>query len=234
MIKVTDFGIVKSSRNKKQKKSVRVQLDCFNPDERATIMKLSTEKKIAYTGEKLTTLEAGMPMLKKKRKREEDLIENYENSKEKRSVRKRKEEDLPDTVNTPANVCIAKSSGEFVIENVNVKNNFQNFKIAPLTVAANNIGLNGGKVKKLASIFGNVKIKEVKNIQKGASQAEDHGLANRLANEREPSMETEKKRTWELGQKGAVLPPNVIGADFVLQSKWANRTTCSIVEQDQG
>ena len=174
---MTDFGIVKSSRNKKQKKSVRVQLDCFKTDERATIMKLSTEKKIAYTGEKLTTLEAGMPMLKKKRKREEDLRENYENSKEKRSVRKRKEEDLPDTVNTPANVCIAKSSGEFVIENVNVKNSFQNFKIAPLTVAAKNIGLNGGKVKKLASIFGNVKIKEVKNIQKGASQAEDHGLA---------------------------------------------------------
>ena len=126
---------------------------------------------------------------------------------------------LPDTMNTPTNVCIEESSGEFEMENVKVKNSIQNFKIAPLTVAANNIGLNGGIVKKLASIFGNVKSKEVKNIQKGVSQADDPGLANRLANEREPSMGTEKKRTWELGQKGAVLPPNVIGADFVPESK---------------
>ena len=148
LVKVTDFGIVKSSR-KKKKRVVKVQLDCFKTDEREKIKKLSTEKKIAYTARKLTTLEAGMPMPVKKRKREEDLREKSE---EKRSVRK-KEEELPDIMNTPANVCLTESSGEFENENVKVENTIPNFKIAPLTVAAKNIGLNGGKVKKLASIF---------------------------------------------------------------------------------
>ena len=121
-------------------------------------------------------------------------------------------------MNTPANVCLGESSREFGKENVKVEN-ISNFKIAPLTVAAQTSGLNGGKVMKLASIFGNLRSKEVKNNLKGVSQAEDPGLANRLANGREPSMGTGKKRTWELGQKGAVLPPNVIGADFVPESK---------------
>ena len=214
MIKVTDFGIVKSSR-KRKKRVVKLQIECFKTDERKKIEKLSTKKKIAYTARKLTDLEAGMPMPGKKRKRVEDLKEKSE---EKRSVRK-KEEELPDILNTPANVCLTESSGEFENENVKVENTVSNFKIAPLTVAAKTIGLNGGKVKKLASIFGNLKSKEVKNFPKGASQADDPGLANRLANGREPSMGNGKKRTWELGQKGAVLPPNVIGADFVPESK---------------
>ena len=88
-----------------------------------------------------------------------------------------------------------------------------------MTVAAQTSGLSGGNVRKLASIFGNVRSKEVKNILKGVSQAEDPGLASRLANGREPSRSSGKKRTWELGQKGAVLPPNVIGADFDPESK---------------
>ena len=212
LIKVTDYGIVKSSR-KRWKRFVKLPRECFKTDERQKIAKLSTEKKNAYNARKLTALEAGMPMSGKKRKRVEDLKEKPE---ENRSVRSKGEE-VPDILNTPANVCLAESSREFRKENLKVEN-IPNFKIAPLTMAAQTSGLNGGKVMKIASIFENLRSKEVKNILKGVSQAEDPGLANRLANGREPSMGTGKKRTWELGQKGAVMPPNVIGADFVPES----------------
>ena len=41
-----------------------------------------------------------------------------------------------------------------------------------------------GKVKELASIFAKMKNKEVKNISEGVSQANDPGLASKLANGR--------------------------------------------------
>ena len=148
-----------------------------------------------------------MPMSGKRKRCEDYLNEKLEVN---RSVR-RKEEERPDVQKTPANVCLAISSQKFNYENVKKILNLEN---APLTVAAKTSGLNGGNVKKLASIFGKFKNKEVKNIPEGVSQADDPGLASKIANGREPVKSSGKKRTWELAQKGAVLPPNVIGADF--------------------
>ena len=150
-----------------------------------------------------------MPMSGKRKRGEDNLKEKLEIN---ISVR-RIEEERPDVQKTPANVCLAISSQKFNFENVKKTLNLEN---APLTVAAKTSGFNGGNVKKLASIFGN---KEVKNISERVSQAIDPGLASKLANGREPRKSSGKKRTWELGQKGAVLPPNVIRADCDPRSK---------------
>ena len=205
LTKVTDYGIVKSSR-KARKKSVKMHRECLKIDARMQIKELSTRKKNAYTARKLIDLEACVPMSGKRKRCEDYLNEKLEVN---RSVR-RKEEDRPEVQNTPTNENIATSS-TFKYENLKKVSKFEN---APLNLAARTDGFNVGKVKQLASIFGKFKNKEVNNISEGVSQANDPGLASKLANGREPSKSSGKKRTWELGQKGAVLPPNVIGADF--------------------
>ena len=88
-----------------------------------------------------------------------------------------------------------------------------------MTLAARIDGFNVGKVKELASIFGKMRSKEVRNISKGVSQARYPGLARATANGREPNIDSGKKRTWELSQKVAAMPPNVIGAETGPRSK---------------
>ena len=112
LLKVTDYGIVKSSR-KRLKRSVKMLGECYKTDARQKISELSTKKRNAYTARKLNSLDACMPM-PGKRKRVEDLKEKQEMN---RSVR-RKEEELPVVQNTPTNVCHANSSKEFKKENV--------------------------------------------------------------------------------------------------------------------
>ena len=61
-------------------------------------------------------------------------------------------------------------------------------------------------MKVLASIFGNIKNKEVRKDLQGVSQARKPGLARATANGREPTKDSGKKRV-------AATPPNVIGAE---------------------
>ena len=91
LMKVTDYGIVKSSR-KRLKRCVKMPRECYKTDERQKIKELSTEKKTAYTARKLTALEAGMPMSGKRKRVEDNLKEKPEMN---RSVR-RKEEEIPE------------------------------------------------------------------------------------------------------------------------------------------
>ena len=64
-----------------------------------------------------------------------------------------------------------------------------------------------------------MKSKEVRNNSEGVSQASNPGLASAIANGREPYKDSGKKRTWELSQKVAAMPPNVIGAETGPRSK---------------
>ena len=65
LTKVTDYGIVKTSR-KAKKKTVKMHRECLKIDARLQIKELSTKKKNAYTARKLIDLEACVPKCRAK------------------------------------------------------------------------------------------------------------------------------------------------------------------------
>ena len=81
--------------------------------------------------------------------------------------------------------------------------------IINITVAAEIDKFQGGKLRKITSIFGKIRNKEV---LERVSQVVNHSLAS-IANGRGSEIDPQKKRTWDLSHKMAATPSTVIGGE---------------------
>ena len=139
-------------------------------------------------------------------KREDNQKEGLE-AKITRKMR-RKEEDNFDILKTSPTIESSAKSSE-----LKPKKYDQDSKLENAPLAATNVNFKGGKVKKLASIFGKSNYKEVRKDLERVIQAREPSLARNTANGRGSELDSGKKRTWDLSHKVAATPPNVIGCE---------------------